>query len=71
MRTFQKLVRNGNSTQVTLPKAMLLHLGWLPGSMITIELREDSSLVVRHFDPHAIQAAQGKPIVQELPEMTR
>ena len=69
MRTFQKLVRNGNSTQITLPKAMLVHLGWLPGGMITVELREDGSLVVRHFDPHQLQAAQGRPIVQDLPGM--
>lgn len=47
MRALQKLVRNGSATQVTIPRHMLVHLGWLPGEAIIIELLEDGSVRVR------------------------
>lgn len=48
MRALQKLVRNGNSTQVTIPKPLLVHLGWLPGGDVIVELAVDNrSLVFR------------------------
>lgn len=50
MRRLQKLVRNGNSTQVTLSPQMLFFLGWLPGEAIIVELTENKSIVVRR--PH-------------------
>lgn len=50
MRRLQKLVRNGNSTQVTLSPQMLTWLGWLPGEAIIVELTENKSVVVRR--PH-------------------
>jgi antitoxin component of MazEF toxin-antitoxin module len=31
MRALQKLTRNGNATAVTIPRAILHTLGWLPG----------------------------------------
>ena len=47
MRAMQKLVRNGNSTQITIPRAVLIHLGWLPGQPVILELLEDNSLHIR------------------------
>lgn len=47
MLAFQKLVRNGNSTQVTIPRALLNYLQWLPGQLVTLEVRDDRSFVVR------------------------
>ena len=47
MRALQKLVRNGNSTSLTIPKVVLIHLGWLPGEQMIIELLEDQSLRIR------------------------
>lgn len=47
MRRLQKLVRNGNSTQVTLAPQMLCWLGWLPGESIIVELTENKSIVIR------------------------
>lgn len=46
-RALQKLCRNGNATSVTIPRAMLYHLGWLPGESVILELLEDLSVRVR------------------------
>lgn len=47
MRALQKIVRNGNSAQITIPRAMLIPLDWLPGESVILELQEDGSLLVR------------------------
>ena len=47
MRAIQKLVRNGNATAVTIPRPLMIMLGWLPGEVIVIELLEDSTLRIR------------------------
>ncbi len=47
MRAVQKLVRNGNSTAVSIPRAMLIHLGWLPGQSVVLELLEDKTVRLR------------------------
>ena len=47
MRALQKLVRNGNSTQLTIPRTMLIAAGWLPGEQMILELLEDLSVRVR------------------------
>lgn len=47
MRYVQKLVRNGNTTHVAILRPVLLHLGWLPGSAVVVEVLEDKSLRIR------------------------
>jgi antitoxin component of MazEF toxin-antitoxin module len=47
MRALQKLVRNGNATGISIPRPMLVHLGWLPGEQFILELLEDGSVRVR------------------------
>lgn len=47
MRALQKLTRNGNATCVSIPRAILTTIGWLPGQSIIVELLEDSSLRIR------------------------
>ena len=39
-----RLVTNGNSTQVTIPKPLLFHLGWRAGDHVVLTLREDRTL---------------------------
>lgn len=46
-RALQKLTRNGNSTSITIPRAVLFALGWLPGQSVVIELLENKTLLVR------------------------
>lgn len=47
VRALQKLVRNGSSTQVTLPRPLLIELGWLPGEAVIVEMLEDRTVHVR------------------------
>ena len=51
MRALQKLVSNGNSTQVTLPRTVLHYLGWLPGEQIILEVTEAKHVVIRKPAP--------------------
>jgi antitoxin component of MazEF toxin-antitoxin module len=47
VRAIQKLVRNGNATAVSIPRQILIYLGWIPGQPIVIEVLEDKSLRLR------------------------
>jgi antitoxin component of MazEF toxin-antitoxin module len=47
VRALQKLTRNGNSTMVTIPRAVLIHLDWLPGEAVILEVLEDKSIRLR------------------------
>lgn len=46
MRAVQKLVRNGNSTAVAIPRSFLHQLNWLPGRSVVVELTENLDAVV-------------------------
>jgi antitoxin component of MazEF toxin-antitoxin module len=46
-RALQKLVRNGNSVGVSIPRVILHTLGWLPGESVILELLEDQTLRIR------------------------
>ena len=68
MRALQKLVKNGNSTQVTIPRAVLHYLDWLPGEFIILEVCADKTLRIRppvetdvaprRFHPVLVQTAE-------------
>ena len=47
MRALQKLTRNGNSTMIAIPRAILVTLGWLPGEAMIVEVLENSEVLVR------------------------
>lgn len=48
LRALQKIVRNGSSVQVTIPRVILVQLGWLPGATIVVEANDEmTSLVIR------------------------
>lgn len=47
MRALQKIVTRGNASGVTIPRAMMIHLGWLPGEGIVLEVLEDRSVRLR------------------------
>lgn len=69
MRALQKLVRNGNSTQVTIPRTVLIWLGWLPGEEIILEALEDKSIHIRRpgRDEFAVKRAKSVVLESELP----
>lgn len=49
VRSIGKVVKNGNSLQLSIPKPMLHALGWRIGTRILLELRDDC-LVVAELD---------------------
>lgn len=42
----QRLVRNGNSTAVTIPRTFLHQLGWLTGRGVVLELDDDTTQII-------------------------
>lgn len=63
MRALQKLVRNGNSTQVTIPRTVLHFLGWLPGEAVILELTDQHTLVVRRPGPNEFAPQRMTPMM--------
>jgi antitoxin component of MazEF toxin-antitoxin module len=58
MRALQKLTRNGNATALTIPRALLHTLGWLPGESLIVEIVDDGRVQLRRpvaedFGPRA------------------
>lgn len=49
MRARIKLRLDGNATVITVPRPILIHLGWLPGQELVVELTEQNTLHVRPF----------------------
>lgn len=47
MRALVKLTRNGTSSAVTIPKQMLVYLGWLTGESFIVTVTERGDLTVR------------------------
>lgn len=72
MRCIQKLLRNGNSTQVTIPRPVLIALGWLPGQAVILEVLENSTIVLR-IPRDADFAPKGRPrlVMDDAPAVTR
>jgi len=68
MRDLRKLVRNGNATQITIPRPMLVTLGWLPGMEVVMELLEDNTLRIRPLEDKAFQPKPKPQLVFPAPE---
>lgn len=68
MRDLRKLVRNGNAIQLTIPRQMLVQLGWLPAMQVVIELLEDNTLRIRPLDDFAFQPKAKPRVVYDTPE---
>lgn len=51
MVALQKLRRNGNATSVSIPRPMMMHLGWFTGKAIIVELLEDRTIRLRPPTP--------------------
>ncbi len=47
MKYLHRLVKNGSSTQVTIPVRMLHFLQWRTGQTMVIELTSERTLIVR------------------------
>lgn len=47
MATFQKLIQNGSSTVVTIPRPVMRGLDWLPGEMVVVEVTPKKEFLIR------------------------
>jgi antitoxin component of MazEF toxin-antitoxin module len=63
MRVLMKLVRNGNSTQITIPHMVRTQLGWLAGEGMILEVMPDESLRIRRPDARDFAPLGMKPQV--------
>jgi antitoxin component of MazEF toxin-antitoxin module len=61
MKFMNKLVRNGNSTAVTIPLRALEWLQWNAGQPVVVEILQDRSVLVRTPTPSdlGVRAANG------------
>lgn len=71
MRAIQKLVRNGNSTAVSIPRPLLIHIGWLPGESVVLELLEDKSIRIRRPQERDFAPIGAPRIVQDDPAVVK
>lgn len=67
-RAIQKLVRNGSSTQITLPRWILVPLGWLPGTDVVVELLENNSILITPLEDPRFAPKTGRKVVTEVPQ---
>ena len=67
MRAIQKIIRNGNSAMVTIPRPLLIHLEWLPGETLILELLEDKSIRIRRPTERDFAPVQRPQIIFETP----
>lgn len=63
----QKLVKNGNSTAVAIPRSFLHQLGWICGRSIVVELTEDCDALVIRLPRHSDYGLVGPPRIEHAP----
>jgi antitoxin component of MazEF toxin-antitoxin module len=72
VRFANRLVRNGNSTQVTVPARALEWLQWRAGDPIVVELQVDRTLLVRRPTADDLRVASAPGVtIGLLPEAGR
>ena len=62
-RAVQKLIKNGNSFQVTVARPLLNYLDWPPGCILWCVVTEEKELVVRPMRPGDIPTVGMRPMV--------
>jgi antitoxin component of MazEF toxin-antitoxin module len=58
-----RLVKNGNSTHVVIPRGFLRSLAWNTGEQVAVELLEDGTLCVRQATVRDLRASGHRPMV--------
>ncbi len=67
-RALQRITRNGNSSTLTIPRALMTYLDWRVGDPITIEVQPDRTLKIRPPVAADLQRPPARAIVQQTPE---
>lgn len=68
MKAIQKIVRQGNSAMVTIPRQMMFAAGLLPGALIVWELLEDRTLHLHEWRDNTYQQNTTPRIISGAPE---
>jgi antitoxin component of MazEF toxin-antitoxin module len=71
VKALQKLTRNGNATAVTIPRAILAWLRWLPGEFVILEVLEDQSVLVRRPTERDIAPIHRPTLLYDNPPPTK
>lgn len=63
MLAIQKLIVNGTSVMVTIPRPFMRVLGWLPGQTVMVEMQLDKAVKIRRprerdFEPKKKSAVE-------------
>jgi antitoxin component of MazEF toxin-antitoxin module len=69
---FQKIILQGNSAMITIPRAAMHFLKWRPGQMVRLTLGEDRTVLVERYRVDEVQQRRGPGIVapDAVPERT-
>lgn len=67
----QKLVKNGNSTAITIPKSFLHQLGWLTGRAVVLELNEACDALVLRLPRASDFGPVGPPRIEHVSESSK
>lgn len=69
LKAVQRIVKNGTSCQVTIPRPILFALEWKPGDFVELNLTEDGTLFIREFRNREYVGIKSPGLVRErLPE---
>lgn len=72
MKILCKLVRNGGSTQVTIPKPILGHLRWRAGGSVVMELTPANTIELRPATVSDVPTPGAAPVPDfSLPGLAR
>jgi antitoxin component of MazEF toxin-antitoxin module len=68
-RAIQKLTRHGNAIGVNIPRQMLVHLGWLGGQGIVVEMLENDAILLRRPNERDFAPLLAPRVVYDKPEL--
>ncbi len=72
MRALQKIVQQGNSAIVTIPRQLMNSLGWRPGDLVILTSNSDDALHVQLWrDPKSAQGRSPGILPDAPPLVTR
>lgn len=67
VKAIQKIVRQGNSAMVTIPRQLMFAAGLLPGALVVWELLEDRTLTLHEWRDNTVQQNTTPGIISGLP----
>jgi hypothetical protein len=68
VKAIQKIVRQGNSAMVTIPRQLMFAAGLLPGALVVWELLEDRTLTLHEWRDNTVQQNRTPRIVSNGPD---